>query len=255
MDEPVNNLDNSGDINNQNNNTPLNSNHPEHHKNAKVVLILAFILLVAAIVVLSVFLVQEKSNNEQKVNEVSQSSEENTETTTEVVLEETSKIPEGFEIYEGDSFSFYYPVKWGDPVVVQKAVSDFIGERFYNQNVKYNVDGNYWEYVDEEGFESEGYAGDVTVLRKSKDITVWGFGFGDAGCGKSDPTYLVGDTIVQVTMPIVCAFEDSVSGTFEEGEVEVNLSQDNRINMKDEDYELAVDTILDSIVLNASSEL
>jgi hypothetical protein len=255
MDDSVNNLENSQIENSQNSYKAKSSSNPEHHKNAKLVLVVLFIILVIAIIVLSVFLVQEKSNNKIIINEVSQSNQENISSEIEYTSEKSLETPEGYQIYRGESYSFYYPIDWGDPIVVETLASDFIGERFYNQNVKYNLEGNYWEYVEDQGFDGEGYAWDVQVLRKSKDITVWGFGFGDAGCGKSDPTYLVGNKIIQITMPVVCAYEDSVSGTFVEGEVEINLSQDNKIKMNTDDYNYTEDAILDSIVLDAAGKL
>jgi hypothetical protein len=213
------------------------------------------VLLLGIIGTVSYFLIKENTQDTAETNTANTSEVSNQTDDLDTEDSTDTLVPDGFTEYSRDGFSFYYPSDWGDPNVVETPVSEFIGERFYNQNVAYNLEGNYWEYIEDQGFDGEGYAGDVPVLRKSKDITVWGFGFGDAGCGKSDPTYLVADKMIQITMPIVCAYEDSVSGTFVEGEVEVNLSQDKKINMTQVDYETAVDTILDRIVLSAAGEI
>lgn len=120
---------------------------------------------------------------------------------------EQSSIPDGFVEYKDEklNLTFIYPKTWKIDAGVETYPLGHVFEKRYIGSVTYEPEAKYWVFAeDSEIYGDKGTKADIDIDYKDSSITIWRFGFGDAGAQVSIPTFVWDDQIVQITTPVTC---------------------------------------------------
>ncbi len=169
-----------------------------------VVTILLVILVVGLIGVVGWLVMDKQKDSKSDKPTTAQSTQSETVIDKNQIDPKQESIPTGWKKYtENKNFEFIYPEKWSKVIKVEEFPLSHVFSIRYVGDVKLNSKKDGWVHARDAVGETAG-ADAVVTKEKSPSISVWRFGFGDAGFGSFIPTFSVGDRVFQITTESFC---------------------------------------------------
>ena len=116
--------------------------------------------------------------------------------------------PEGFELVKDESVSYFYPEGWPAATLSSQPISSAVFEIKFWPSISYDLEAEQWVAADSnyEGYTKGDLVDDINPVKPvhEGDLTIYNFGFADAGCGASKYVFISGNSVYDLVMPGVC---------------------------------------------------